>query len=68
MIERDGKRLAVAPSSLHLPRIEEEEYRSLSDLVFFDYAKVPDGHRSAHLDITNVHWRTRMRSWPIIRS
>jgi hypothetical protein len=56
VIEREGKRLAVPPSSLHLPRIEEEEYRSLGDLVFFDYTKVPDGHRPAHLDITSIHW------------
>lgn len=56
VVERDGKRLTVPPSSVHLPHVDEEEFRSLGDLIFFDYAKVTDGHRSSHLDITNVYW------------
>lgn len=56
VVERDGRRLAVPPSSVHLPRADEEEFRALGDLVFFDYAKVTDGHRSSHLDLTNIYW------------
>ncbi|MGY4478619.1 hypothetical protein [Bradyrhizobium sp. USDA 3364] len=56
VIERDGRRLAVPPSSVHLPRVNGEEFRSLGDLVFFDYAKVTDGHKPSHLDITNIYW------------
>lgn len=55
IVEKDGKRLAVPPSSLHLPRVEKD-FRSLSDLVFFDYSKVPDGHKSSHLDLTDIFW------------
>jgi hypothetical protein len=56
VVEHQGKRLAVPPSSLHLPRIDDEEFRSLGDLVFFDYCKVADEHRSSHLDLTNIFW------------
>jgi hypothetical protein len=56
VVEHDGKRLAVPPSSVHLPRVDGEQFRSLGDLIFFDCAKVTDGHRSSHLDLTNIYW------------
>lgn len=55
IVEKDGKRLAVPPSSLHVPRVEED-FRSLGDLVFFDYSRVSHDHRTLHLDITDIFW------------
>jgi hypothetical protein len=59
IVDKDGKRLAVPPSSLHVPRVEEE-FRSLSDLIFFDYSKVSHDHRTSHLDITDMFWSDSM--------
>jgi hypothetical protein len=56
VIDHNGKRLAVPPSSVHLPRIPEEEYRSLRDLAFFDYSTIRAELRSPHLDLSDLFW------------
>jgi hypothetical protein len=56
VVEHAGKRLAVPPSSVHRPRVDDEGARSLADLAFFDYAQVGAGRKSPHLNLTNVFW------------
>ncbi len=56
IVEHNDKRFAVPPSSLHVPRTDDDFWRSVGDLMFFDYSKVREDHRPAHLDLTNVHW------------
>lgn len=56
VIERDGKRLAVSPSSVHFPRVEEEKLKSLSDVVFFDYSRVTKVNKPKHLNLANTYW------------
>lgn len=56
VVDHDGKRLAVPPSAVHFPRIEEEEYKSLRDLAFFDYSKPRAELRAPHLDLSHLFW------------
>lgn len=56
VIDYDGKQLAVPPSAVYRPRVEEEEFRSLHDLAFFDYSKVAAGYRPRHLDLSDLYW------------
>jgi len=54
--ERDGKRIAISPSSLYLPHVQEGQFPWLSDLVFFDYSRLSDRNRFPHLDLSNIVW------------
>lgn len=56
VVEADGKRLAIPPSDLHVPRIEGDENQSLTDLIFFDYGVLDQRYRANHLDLTKAYW------------
>lgn len=56
VVDHDGKQLAVPPTSFHTPHIEEEEFGSLRDLIFFDYDTVTVEKRSPHLDLSDIYW------------
>ena len=54
--EVGGKTLAIPPSNLHIPSVDEVGYSSLKDLIFFDFAEVDAPYRASHLDLTNILW------------
>lgn len=56
VIEHAGKKLAVPPLSVHWPRVEDEELRSLADLMFFEYEQVAADKKSSHLNLTSMFW------------
>lgn len=48
------QRLAVSPSSLHRPVVDDEDRQSLRDLSFFDYSG--NSTKVEHLDLSSVFW------------
>jgi hypothetical protein len=54
--EHAGKLLAVPPSFVHWPRAEEEDSKSLADIVFFDYDQVATDRKLSHLNLTSMFW------------
>lgn len=54
VVKSGDQNLAVPPSNLHIPVIENPTHQSLRDLTFFEYGHEPA--RTVHLDLTNVYW------------
>lgn len=54
--EVGGKTLAIPPSNLHIPSVENEGDSSLNDLIFFDFGTLEAQYRATHLDLTNILW------------
>lgn len=54
VVEDGDKRLAVPPSTIHRPKIDDPEHRSLEDLMFLDYSTT--ARPLNHLDLSRSLW------------
>ncbi|WP_152599741.1 hypothetical protein [Hoeflea sp. BAL378] len=54
VVKSGNRHLAVSPSSLHRPVIDDEDRQSLRDLTFFDYSE--SSAKAEHMDLSSVIW------------
>jgi hypothetical protein len=56
VIDSGAKRLAVPPTSAHVPKFESEDHRTLEDLIYFGYDREGGAVKPQHLDLKDVLW------------
>lgn len=54
VVNSGNRNLAVPPSSLHRPVIDDEDRQSLKDLTFFNYSA--SSAKTEHLDLSSMFW------------
>ncbi len=54
VVKSAGQNLAIPPTNLHIPVVENPDHQSLRDLIFFAFGHEPA--RTVHLDLTEVLW------------